>query len=159
MESFRKFVEKTYFYGSAPVEGASEEEVTAYKAHCASQLAKRSAAEILLLQFKMKHGVFARDTEWEVAKTVSAADFWCLYRGAVKELQLSAMRTSAQVSGAGAADDERGHKVIAWTEGHEDNEAWQDARQAEDDAQQQARAAASESRASNTARASQVNDI
>ncbi|KAK3287574.1 hypothetical protein CYMTET_4923 [Cymbomonas tetramitiformis] len=95
MESFRKFVEKTYFYGPAPVEGASEEEVTAYKAHCASQLAKRSAAEIQLLQFKMKRGVFARDTVWEVAKTVSAADFWFLYGGAVKELQLPAMRACA----------------------------------------------------------------
>ncbi|KAK3287575.1 hypothetical protein CYMTET_4924 [Cymbomonas tetramitiformis] len=45
-------------------------------------------------------------------------------------------------------------QVIAWTEGHEDNEAWQDAWQAEDNAQQQARVAASESRASNIARAS-----
>ncbi|KAK3278394.1 hypothetical protein CYMTET_13663 [Cymbomonas tetramitiformis] len=48
----------------------------------------------------------------------------------------------------------RDQQVIAWTEGHEDNEACQDAWQAEDDEQQQARVAASESRASNIARAS-----
>eukprot|EP00854_Cymbomonas_tetramitiformis_P016923 gene16923-20109_t len=91
-----KSMQVTYFYGPAPVEGASEEEVTAYKAHRASQLAKRCAAEIQLLQFKMKRGVFARDTVWEVVKTVSAADFWFLYGGAVKELQLPAMRACAQ---------------------------------------------------------------
>ncbi|KAK3239741.1 hypothetical protein CYMTET_50351 [Cymbomonas tetramitiformis] len=129
MESFRRFVEKTYYYPKPPGPDASAEEVAAFKVQCASQLAKRSAAEVQLLQYKMKRGVFARETVWEIAKVVSTPDFWFLFGSSVKELQLVGMRATAQVSGAGAA--ERGHKVMNLVENkarnrmHWDNvESW-----------------------------------
>ncbi|KAK3274174.1 hypothetical protein CYMTET_17631 [Cymbomonas tetramitiformis] len=104
MESFRRFVEKTYYYPKQPGPDASAEEVAAFKVQCASQLAKRSAAEVQLLQYKMKRGVFARETVWDVAKVVSTPDFWFLFGNSVKELQLVGMRATAQVSGAAAKD-------------------------------------------------------
>ncbi|KAK3280371.1 hypothetical protein CYMTET_11784 [Cymbomonas tetramitiformis] len=77
MESFTRFVAKTYPKpkpfepGSTP----TELEKQVYEEGCRAAVANRSAAEIQLLEYKMKRGVFSRETVWETAKHVSAADF------------------------------------------------------------------------------------
>ncbi|KAK3266231.1 hypothetical protein CYMTET_25132 [Cymbomonas tetramitiformis] len=127
MESLTRFFAKTYPKpkpfepGSTP----TELEKQAYEEGCRAAVANRSAAEIQLLEYKMKRGVFSRETVWETAKHVSAADFWFLYGSGVKELQLVAMRACAQVAGAGSA--ERGHKMMNFIEDRNRNRLlWED---------------------------------
>ncbi|KAK3258904.1 hypothetical protein CYMTET_32073 [Cymbomonas tetramitiformis] len=49
MEAFHTFVECTYYYPPAPQSDASQEEMSAYEAACASQRTKRSATHVQLL--------------------------------------------------------------------------------------------------------------
>ncbi|KAK3246694.1 hypothetical protein CYMTET_43780 [Cymbomonas tetramitiformis] len=116
MVAFTRFVEKTYPMPPAFAQGYSptEDEKKAYNVARTEALAKRSAAETQLLEYKLKRGVFSRETVWETAKIISAADFWYLYGYGVKELQLVGMRATAQVAGAGSS--ERGHKLMNFVE-------------------------------------------
>ncbi|KAK3249997.1 hypothetical protein CYMTET_40602 [Cymbomonas tetramitiformis] len=102
MVAFTRFVEKTYPMPPAFAQGYSptEDEKKAYNVARTEALAKRSAAETQLLEYKLKRGVFSRETVWETAKIISAADFWYLYGSGVKELQLVGMRATAQVAGS-----------------------------------------------------------
>ncbi|KAK3258521.1 hypothetical protein CYMTET_32435 [Cymbomonas tetramitiformis] len=68
MEAFRTFVEKTFNDGISPPADATEEEKEAYKKHCEVQLEKRAAAEVELMTYKNKLGVFARPVTWLNAK-------------------------------------------------------------------------------------------
>lgn len=74
------------------------------------QKEKRALAEQQLLTYLRKDGVFSRETVLRNARSMPAAEWWLMYGGELKELQLVAVRTLGQIAGAGAA--ERGHKEM-----------------------------------------------
>ncbi|KAK3276743.1 hypothetical protein CYMTET_15209 [Cymbomonas tetramitiformis] len=110
MEAFRSFVSKTFHPPLPPAHDASAEVKAAFEAECESLKVRCANAEVQLLQYKNKEGVFAREITWTNAKRVSAADFWALYGSEVPDLQVVAMRACAQSCAATAS--ERGHKVM-----------------------------------------------
>ncbi|KAK3241081.1 hypothetical protein CYMTET_49120 [Cymbomonas tetramitiformis] len=114
MDAFTRFVEKTYPLPTTFAQGyiPTEDEKSAYNAARTKALGNRAAAETQLLEYKLKRGVFSRETVWENAKLISAADFWYLYGSGVKQLQL--VRSTAQVAGAGTS--ERAHKLMNFVE-------------------------------------------
>ncbi|KAK3247196.1 hypothetical protein CYMTET_43297 [Cymbomonas tetramitiformis] len=97
MAAFRTFVEKTFHCGKAPGEHAEQEEKDAYIEHCKVQTGKRADAELELMTYKNKLGVFAREVTWVNAKRMSAADFWAVYGSDTPNLQIVGMRACAQV--------------------------------------------------------------
>eukprot|EP00854_Cymbomonas_tetramitiformis_P024578 gene24578-29892_t len=125
MDTFRLFVQKTFHPGKAPGEQAPQEEKDAYEEHCEVQLEKQANAELELMQYKNKLGVFARPVTWLNAKRMSAADFWALHGSETPNLQIAVMRAVAQVSSASSAS-ERGHKVMNMIETKKTNRlAWE----------------------------------
>ncbi|KAK3247194.1 hypothetical protein CYMTET_43293 [Cymbomonas tetramitiformis] len=70
MAAFRTFVEKTFHCGKAPGEHAEQEEKDAYIEHCKVQTGKRADAELELMTYKNKLGVFAREVTWVNAKRI-----------------------------------------------------------------------------------------
>jgi hypothetical protein len=112
MDAFLAFVDVTYYLPKEPGSDATSAVVAEFHKRVAEQKGKRLLAVRQYQDYKYKRGLFAREGVIELAKTMTAADWWALYGVQVPELQLVAMRATAACSSASGA--EHGHKEMNW---------------------------------------------